>query len=436
MPDGPPVPYALIAEFQRTYDADEKDRQWQALSAQFRTFWDNRVLSNDPSEIADADCDPIIRILDRNGKGNTKDSEAVAKAMIPQGAWRRMFNEFHSNHELADRLTAVFKSPDSHARAENIDALYQLNEGQRNNLTGPSGNAVGAFLAAYDPDNNLSIISLNDRRQLITFLAAPLSFDWNTASVGTRLALTNSILLNRLRDLGITGSARTASVFCYFPPVKALWKGEHIVQLSDHSISVTVPTPTPTTADGSDSEPSTSGELTPEDVRESMQIQALLAKIGVSVGFKIWLPRADRGRVLKVWNAGPEDLAEELPLGYDSTTMKTIEQIDVLWLKRRSIVRAFEVEHTTSVYSGLLRMADLVALQPDINIKLHIVAPVTKQEKVFQEIKRPVFSMLEGRQLTSMCTFLSYDSIREIAELKHLPRMSERIIEDFEQSAE
>ena len=48
---------------------------------------------------------PIIRILDRNGKGNTKNSEAVAKAMIPQGAWRRMFNEFHSNRELASRLT-------------------------------------------------------------------------------------------------------------------------------------------------------------------------------------------------------------------------------------------------------------------------------------------------------------------------------------------
>jgi len=44
---------------------------------------------------------PIIRILDRNGKGNTKNSEAVAKAMIPQGAWRRMFNEFHSNREQA-----------------------------------------------------------------------------------------------------------------------------------------------------------------------------------------------------------------------------------------------------------------------------------------------------------------------------------------------
>ena len=76
------------------------------------------------------------------------------------------------------------------------------------------------------------------------------------------------------------------------------------------------------------------------------------------------------------------------------TTLKTIEQIDVLWLRKRSIVRAFEVEHTTSVYSGLLRMADLIALQPNMNIKLHIVAPVAKREKVFQEIRRPVFSLL------------------------------------------
>jgi hypothetical protein len=36
------------------------------------------------------------------------------------------------------------------------------------------------------------------------------------------------------------------------------------------------------------------------------------------------------------------------------------EQIEVLWLKGRAIQRAFEVEHTTSIYSGILRMADLL----------------------------------------------------------------------------
>jgi hypothetical protein len=427
-----PVPYTLIAEFQRTYDAAEKDRQWEALSGQFRAFWTKRVRGGDSAEIADSECDPIVRILDRNGKGNTRNSESVAKAMIPQGAWRRMFNEFHSNRELASRLTAVMEERDLARKAANIDGLYSLNEGQKNNLTGPSGNAVGAFLAAYDPINNLSIISLKDRRLLIDFFGVTVPFEWNEASIGTRLALTNEVLLAELRRIGIRGSARTASVFCYFPPVKALWKAEHTIRLSDQSINVTVPTP----MEGEVPETASLGAADVEELRESMQIQALLAKIGTSMGFTIWLPRADRGRVLKAWSPGPGELIEELPLGYDSTTMKTIEQIDVLWLKRRSIVRAFEVEHTTSVYSGLLRMADLVALQPNININLHIVAPDSKQEKVFQEIQRPVFSMLEGRRLNSMCTFLSYDSVRQIADLKYLSRVSESIIEDFEQIAE
>ena len=120
------------------------------------------------------------------------------------------------------------------------------------------------------------------------------------------------------------------------------------------------------------------------------------------MGLSIWIPRADRGGVLKEWKDGGQNLLERLPLNYDDTTLRTIEQIDVLWLRGRSIVRAFEVEHTTSVYSGILRMADLLALQPNMDIKLHIVAPGAKPEKVFQEIRRPVFSLLEKGPLAEI----------------------------------
>ena len=49
------------------------------------------------------------------------------------------------------------------------------------------------------------------------------------------------------------------------------------------------------------------------------------------------------------------------------------------------------------------RMADLLALQPNMDIKLHIVAPIAKREKVFQEIRRPVFSLLEKGPLAESC---------------------------------
>ena len=40
-----------------------------------------------------------------------------------------------------------------------------------------------------------------------------------------------------------------------------------------------------------------------------------------------------------------------------------------------------------AVYSGVLRMADLVSLQSNIDIRLHIVADEAKREKVFREIR-------------------------------------------------
>ncbi|MDQ4042589.1 MAG: hypothetical protein M3118_02055, partial [Actinomycetota bacterium] len=109
---------------------------------------------------------------------------------------------------------------------------------------------------------------------------------------------------------------------------------------------------------------------------------------------------------------------------------------DVLWLKGRAITRAFEVEHTTSIYSGILRMADLLALQPNMDIRLHIVAPLARREKVFQELRRPVFSLLDRGPLSESCTYLSYDSLRELAAQPHLVHLSATVLDEYEEEAE
>src|SRR5437667_5255575 len=99
-------------------------------------------------------------------------------------------------------------------------------------------------------------------------------------------------------------------------------------------------------------------------------------------------------------------------------------------------LRAFEVEHTTSIYSGILRMADLLALQPNMNIKLHIVAPFARRDKVFQEIQRPVFSLLEEGPLYQKCTYLSYDSVNDIGKEKHLAHLSDSVLDEYAEEAE
>lgn len=180
-----------------------------------------------------------------------------------------------------------------------------------------------------------------------------------------------------------------------------------------------------------------SPEAVEPEARQSLHVQAQIAEIGAKMGFRIWVPAADRTKVLGIVH--PEQKAsflDALPLNYDENTLDTVRQIDVLWLKGRSMARAFEVEHTTAIYSGILRMADLLALQPNMQIRLHIVAPVERREKVLREIKRPVFSLLDHGPLYEKCTFLSYDAVHDIAQQQFLSHMSDTILDEYQEHAE
>jgi len=170
---------------------------------------------------------------------------------------------------------------------------------------------------------------------------------------------------------------------------------------------------------------------------EHTKIQALISKIGESMGFRIWLPFADRRHVLEVWNPAVDSvLLGRLPLNYDTVTLRTIENIDVLWIRRNAVIRAFEVEHSTSIYSGLLRMADLMSLQPNLKIKAHIVAPMSRRRKVLQEISRPVFAMMESGPMSESCSYLSYDAIQKLGAERNLSHMNDSVLEDYAEYAE
>jgi len=143
------------------------------------------------------------------------------------------------------------------------------------------------------------------------------------------------------------------------------------------------------------------------------EIQWLLLKLGSDMGFNVWVARNDRSRAYNGHRfSDMPALKSSLPLQFDDATNRTIELIDVLWLSKNSIVAAFEIESTTSIYSGLLRMGDLVAMQPNLNIPLFLVAPEDRREKVFAEVNRLTFSRLDSR-LAEICRYISFDALRE-----------------------
>lgn len=145
------------------------------------------------------------------------------------------------------------------------------------------------------------------------------------------------------------------------------------------------------------------------------EMQWHLLKLGSDMGLGVWVARNDRGRQ---WQGHRfSDLPRhrsELPHQFDEATNRTIELIDVLWLDGNAIVAAFEIESTTSIYSGLLRMADLLSMQPNLNIPLYLVAPDERRNKVFAEVNRPTFSRLPT-PLVDVCRYISFSILRDQA---------------------
>lgn len=83
----------------------------------------------------------------------------------------------------------------------------------------------------------------------------------------------------------------------------------------------------------------------------------------------------------------------ELPAGTPGLDM--VRLIDVLWLSPDDchVEAAFEVEHTTSIYSGILRMLDLSLGQDPANLTgLFLVAPDEREGDVRKQLARPAFS--------------------------------------------
>jgi len=179
--------------------------------------------------------------------------------------------------------------------------------------------------------------------------------------------------------------------------------------------------------------PGEAGEKAP--ATRHTEIQYHLLTLGAEMGFDVWVARNDRARK---WNGTAlgelPRMVSELPTQFNEATNRTIELIDVLWLKGNSIIAAFEVECTTAIYSGLLRMSDLLALQPNLEINLYLVAPDERQGKVEQEILRPTFALRE-KPLGRVCGFIGFSSLTEKVEGIRKLGLAASLKPDFLQNA-
>lgn len=158
------------------------------------------------------------------------------------------------------------------------------------------------------------------------------------------------------------------------------------------------------------------------------RMQAHLLKVGRALGYQVWVARNDRGASNCHGGKLGEGCTDALPLeGLTPEVRSTVELIDVLWVEGPRIICAFEVEKSTSIYSGILRLLDLNLSLPYDGPTLYLVAPDAREGEVRAQLARPAFrgqthrpaliafSDLE-RDCEALCRFgQNHEALRKLA---------------------
>lgn len=138
------------------------------------------------------------------------------------------------------------------------------------------------------------------------------------------------------------------------------------------------------------------------------QVQTLLGSIGSIKGNDVWLPPSDRAGVDKSI-AAPFPIQGTLPTRFGPIE-PVLSEIDVIWIQRGSsdLSFLFEIEHSTTIYSGLLRFNDVHLFEPNGKAKFFIVAEDDRRALYTRQIHRQTF---ERSGLTDRCEFMEYANV-------------------------
>lgn len=130
---------------------------------------------------------------------------------------------------------------------------------------------------------------------------------------------------------------------------------------------------------------------------EHLKMQFLLTDIGRNLGYDVFVAINDRTKSLEGKSLEFLTVPELPPLDLPKEVLKTISLIDVIWLNKdtKEIECAFEIEKSTSIYSGILRLVDLASSLGSKQYNFFLVAPDSREKEIIAQLKRPSFKNLE-----------------------------------------
>lgn len=137
------------------------------------------------------------------------------------------------------------------------------------------------------------------------------------------------------------------------------------------------------------------------------QAQTLVGSIGALKGYGVYVP-PNNAELLDWTLVSPFYLIRSLPAYLEERT-RFASEIDVIWIDRKNdaIAAAFEIEHSTPVYSGLLRFNDVLLSNP-AGSRFFVVSNESRRDLFARQLQRPTF---QRSGLCEVASFLDYENV-------------------------
>jgi type II restriction enzyme len=132
-----------------------------------------------------------------------------------------------------------------------------------------------------------------------------------------------------------------------------------------------------------------------EDEHLHTEMQYHLLKIGNALGYDVIAASNDRSRNCHGQSFSFISLQSFPTIEVEKDILSTIQLIDVLWFEKgtSNVIAAFEVEKSTSIYSGILRLADLSYSIAGSDKVFYLVVPDSREKDVRLQLSRPAIKI-------------------------------------------
>lgn len=151
-------------------------------------------------------------------------------------------------------------------------------------------------------------------------------------------------------------------------------------------------------------------------------LQAKLVLVGSYLGYRTFVPAPDKNKQTIFGVLGELCTEKDIPAGsIPALSLNTVKFVDVIWFDEEGYpTHAFEVEHTTDITKGLLRLYQVHKLR----IKMFIISDEGNKGKFQREVAKSPFVKIKNEFV-----FKNYDELDDFFQsVKHFSRMQEKFL--------